>query len=231
MAGDDAQQQWEQELPIAPDFAKAFGARLRQVREGRQPPTTTEEIAQAAQDLGLSWHRTTVGQIEWGNRAVTAVELLLLPRIYVAPLQDLLPAETTWITGQTAVSHKLLRLLMTMTSDQFRTLGPQDLFRDGPDRWNTKAGRRRPEPRAMPDEVEVKAAGRLGTTPHLVADAARKIWGHGLSGERDRRLQERGQVLIGKRALQAARGHVTRALLKELEPAVRELEQRGSDGG
>lgn len=240
---------------MAPPFAEAFGARLREVREAKR--LTTDQVAGLARDLGLPWHRTTVGQIERGNRTVTAVELLLLPRIYAASLQELLPQGTTWLTDKTAVSRDVLWLATTMTSDEFGTPGAWGLLQNGPGRWSTAIGRKLqgmdvdqlgamvdvisealdghwpkgalPEHRATPDEAEIKAAGRLGTTPHYVAYAARRTWGQGLSGERDRRLQERGQVPTDKRALQAARGHVTRALLKELEPVIRDLEDHRDD--
>ncbi|WP_435120725.1 helix-turn-helix transcriptional regulator [Micromonospora tulbaghiae] len=254
MADDDVSERWQQELRMAPPFAEAFGARLREVREHGELRLTTDQVAGLARGLGLPWHRTTVGQIERGKRTITAVELLLLPQIYGAPLQELLPQETTWLTDQTAVSHEVLWLYMTMTGDQFRAPGSWGLFQDGPGRWSTELGRRtagmsvddlaamvnvvqaavdgqwpsgaRPEHRATPDEAESKAAARLDTTAQYVAYAARVTWGRGLSEERDRRLGERGPVPTDKRALQAARGHVTRALLKELEPVVRELEQQ-----
>ncbi|MEV1018144.1 helix-turn-helix transcriptional regulator [Micromonospora sp. NPDC049801] len=248
---DDVHERWQQELNLAPPFAQALGARLREVREGRQPPMTADQIAGAARFFGFPWHRTTVGQIERGRRVVTAAELLILPRIYAAPLRELLPQQTVWITDKTAVTSAALWRSIVDEAGRW--------WPDGPGGWSTEAGRdsaqmtaaeltalvnavqaatdgqwpqdARPEHRTTPDEAESKAAARLDTTPQYVAYAARMTWGRGLSDERDRRLGERGQPPTDKRALQAARGHVTRALLKELEPVIRELEAHRSDQG
>lgn len=238
---------WRQELETAPSFAVALGRRLREARESLGD--TTERAASRATKLGLSWHRTTVGQIENGKRAVSAVELLLLPMIYAKPLRDLLPEDTTWLTDEVAVhSDELWRL--AITGETWEEAGAGLFHRPG--RWHM-AYRETPEYRdtvvafvealldrpdpwpkgsiakyvAPPDEAETKAAKRLNTTPHFVAYAARRTWGHGLAEERDARVEQRGKSLTDRRALQAARGHATRALLRELEPVVRRLETRG----
>lgn len=63
-------------------------------------------------------------------------------------------------------------------------------------------------------DATVKAAKRLGVTTADVDAAARALWGQTLAGERDKRVQPvEGET---PRALQARRGHVTRALLDEL---------------
>jgi transcriptional regulator with XRE-family HTH domain len=252
--GDDKTEWWRKELAGASPFAEAFGARLREVREARQPSLTTEQVAATARDLGLPWHRTTVGQIERGKRVITAVELLLLPRIYMASLQELLPQGTVWLTDTTAVYAPALWRAAVLTADEFQAPGSWDYLRDAPGRWSTPRGRRLAdmdpvqvvraveavmegpwpkgsagEHRATPDEAEIKAAARLDTTPHYVAYAARRTWGRGLSAERDARLEERDGQPTNNRGLQAARGHVTRALLRELKPVVQELEQQRNE--
>ncbi len=58
------------------------------------------------------------------------------------------------------------------------------------------------------------------------SDTPQEIWSRGLAAERDRRLAETGGDVGTPRAQPARRGHITRALLDELRPAVEEI-QRG----
>ena len=60
-------------------------------------------------------------------------------------------------------------------------------------------------------EVEQRTATRLGVRPLLVSLAARRMWGHGVTAERDRRLE-------GQPAGRA--GAVTRTLTTELQSAL-----------
>lgn len=73
-----------------------------------------------------------------------------------------------------------------------------------------------PEPvETGPDEATAKAARRLGIQPEAADAAARRLWGRGLSAERDARLG----TATRSRADQARRGHVTRHLIEELRGA------------
>lgn len=217
-------------------FGVQLGERLQQVREEKE--ATREDIARKARFFGLPWHRPTVGQIEQGKRGVSAPELLLLPLVYGEPLRDLLPGdgEVTWLTDETAVRGDALRHSLDEEPEEPSLPGP----------WHFKsavrAGRRFIESQeklidtlpwgaktafvASPDEAETKAAKRLNTTPEYVAYTARELWGKGLAEERDARLAERPDAPTTPRAAQAARGHITRALLDDLEPAIREHEKR-----
>lgn len=229
----DARERWQQELADAPPFAEALGRNLAGARRERR--RTTEDIARAARHYGLTWHRTTVGQTESGKRTLTAAELFLLPAIYEEPLQALMPEGTTWITDEAAVWSGELR----------RTIAEKDHRpRFGPGKWALRnpmsveeaaevvaqVGREWPRDGLLkhmqdaPDEAESKAAKKLHTTPHYIAYTARELWGHGLAAERDARLADRPDAPTEGRALQAARGHVTRTLITEMEPRVREHE-------
>ena len=199
---------------------------------------TREDIARKARFFGLPWHRPTVGKIEQGKRWVSAAELLLLPLVYGVPLRDLLPGneEVTWLTDETAVRGSALRHSLDEEPEEPSLPGPwhfkgavrvggeiieaqKRLFEALP--WGAKAAYV-----ASPDEAETKAAKRLDTTPEYVAYTTRELWGRGLAEERDARLAERPDAPTGPRAIQAARGHITRTLLDELEPAIREHEKR-----
>ncbi|MGW1363516.1 hypothetical protein ACWCQP_39630 [Streptomyces chartreusis] len=237
----DAEELWAHMLDQAPSFSVALGQRLAEIRKDEK--RTTEQVAQQAQQLGLTWHRTTVGQTELGRRSLSAVELLLLPLLYGKPLRDLLPDETTWLTDATAVFPEELWGAIEGNWDR------PGAMRHGPGRWHLKnrpstddmieavaAWANRSAERwphgalakhvAPPDEAESKAAKKLGTTPHYVAYAARELWGRGLVAEREARLTERGDLPESPRALQAARGHITRTLIEELMPAIRDYEEK-----
>jgi transcriptional regulator with XRE-family HTH domain len=240
------QEQWAQLLAESQPFVAQLGRRLHQIRE--EAGLNREDIARRAKMFGLPWHRPTVGQIEQAKRGLTAAELLLLPLIYRVPLRDLLPGPDTavWLTDETAVyGPELLRVL-----DDGHVPGRDS--RVGPGGWHFQQvveglqgvgnalkrsledfpWRAQGEFIAPPDEAETKAAKRLNTSPQYVAYTARELWGRGLAEERDARLHERGDVPESPRALQAARGHITRALIAELEPAIRRYEElRGQPDG
>jgi hypothetical protein len=70
------------------------------------------------------------------------------------------------------------------------------------------------------NDAERKAARTLGVPASAIALAARRLWGRGLTAERDRRVDEQIGGDATPRTAQAHRGHVTRALLAELSPLV-----------
>jgi transcriptional regulator with XRE-family HTH domain len=221
---------------VGKPFGVQLGERLQRVREEKE--ATREDIARKARFFGLPWHRPTVGQIEQGKRGVSAPELLLLPLVYGMPLRDLLPGdeEVTWLTDETAVRGSALRHSLDEEPEEPSLPGPwhfkgaarvgreliesQKKFFDALP-WDAKVAFV-----ASPDEAETKAAKRLDTTPEYVAYTARELWGQGLAEERDSRLADRPDAPASPRAVQAARGHITRTLLGELGPAIREHEKR-----
>lgn len=245
---DDAQERWARELEEARPFGEVLGQRLQEVREEQK--RTAEDVAQDAQHYGLSWHRPTVRQIEQGKRSMSTAELMMLPLVYGVRLGDLIPEEeTVWLTPKVRVYGRELRRVLggdyiphpraQRAPGGWHVKGWSDLADEeitrGMLRWAAASAERNPWPtgatashvfQGRPDEAEAKAAKRLGTTPHYVAYAARETWGHGLAAEREARLHERGELPEEKRALQSARGHITRALLAELEPVVKAHEER-----
>src|SRR5712692_10565893 len=76
-------------------------------------------------------------------------------------------------------------------------------------------------------EAEQKAAGRLRVPAFAIALAARRRWQRSLTAERDRRVflqavaaaEEEAEGTQQPRTVQAVRGHLTRALLRELHQA------------
>ncbi|MFI1422752.1 helix-turn-helix transcriptional regulator [Streptomyces sp. NPDC020731] len=231
-------EEWAAELERAPTFGVALGRRLQELREAQE--LTAEQVAQTAQRLGLSWHRPTVGQIEKGKRGISGVELLLLPVIYGQPLRELLPEGAVWLTDEAAARRSSI-LANLNDPIQGANMAPGQWHLKGFDmdetmrqverlvvqtmaRWPAGAKRN-----PTPDEAEGKAAKRLDTTPEYVAYAARELWGRSLTEERDARLSDRATAPETPRALQSARGHITRGLLTELEPVIHQYEQHRID--
>lgn len=240
------EERWAQALVHAPAFGESIGRQLQRVREDKG--RTAEDVARTAQQLGLPWHRPTVGHIERGRRALSAVELIMLPLIYGCPLGELLPEGTVWLTSKLGVYDKeVRRVLGGDYNPRYRALhlpggwhlkgvSDKSAEEDAEElaRAVVRMTARSPWPpnalahhvQERPDDAETKAAKRLGTTPHYVAYAARETWGHGLAAEREARLRERGDLPEGKRALQSARGHITRTLIAELAPVIKEYGER-----
>ena len=74
-------------------------------------------------------------------------------------------------------------------------------------------------------EAEQKAAKKLGVSADAVLAAALTLWGKTLTDERDARAEKQITDEASPRRLQAMRGHVTRDLLDELRPVLKEKEE------
>ena len=69
-----------------------------------------------------------------------------------------------------------------------------------------------------------KAARKLGVRPLVLSAAAQGQYGRSFTAERDARVAEQAPADAPPRSLQALRGHVTRAMLAELAPALEQKE-------
>jgi hypothetical protein len=67
-------------------------------------------------------------------------------------------------------------------------------------------------------EAERHAAARLGWPVEDVVAVSHRLWGHGLSAERDARTETRSRA-VPKNSRTGIRAHATRALLDELRAA------------
>jgi transcriptional regulator with XRE-family HTH domain len=172
-----------------------------------------EDVAGAAKLHGLEWSRSTVNALERGARELALEEFLVLPEVLWLALGgvrltygDLLPP-----TGEVRVGDAAL------TRDQVAMVFSGELL----------GGVRLPEqtPAPLRDlDAERRTAERLGVTEDELTEAAYRRWGRGLTAERDHRLAGLGDA--PPRTVQARRGHITRRLLEELRPVLRE----GRDG-
>jgi len=72
-------------------------------------------------------------------------------------------------------------------------------------------------------DAEIKVARKLGVTPLAVAIAAQKLWSMSLTLERDTRILVKPEIIGTPQRMQAKRGHMTRQLVKELEPVLEKV--------
>lgn len=196
---------------------EVVGARVRVLREatGR----SQDDLAHAAQRAGLDWTRASVASLETGRRGLSAEELLLLPLAFV------------FLDGE---GHTLAELLEDAPETIVRPNGAQagtgflrrmldggNYAEAGVFERELAAGSGRPDDEQMISymaarEAERHVADALGTDAETVAETAYRLWGRGLTEERERRLGERADEDASPRSLQAIRGHVTRELIEEL---------------
>jgi transcriptional regulator with XRE-family HTH domain len=195
--------------------AEVVGRAMQRLREesGRRQ----EDVAAAARALGLKWNQATVAAFEGGRRTVTADLLLALPAIYSRVLGR--EFRLRELFSEPVVVAPELHLL------------PQQVEQALSDSWPRVFITFRQD---VPGEAERKAARKFGVSVNEVMAAARRVWGHGLTYERDELLGlqdsewlEEG-VTVSKRTAQAVRGHITRTLLAELE---QELQRQQPEEG
>lgn len=213
--------------------------RLKQLR--RERGWSQDDFASHARQKGLPWSRGVVLAIEQKRRQINVGELLLLPFVFWMELPDIFRGgDRLAITELTTASpDSVAQYLRTGLSDfppkgfslpvlkaqQKRAVLASLVERqiDYNRLWPGASGANivQAEEAAL-GTAEQKAAAKLGAHPIEVSLVAHALWGHSLSQERDRRLSEQLKKPAGvsPRSRQALRGHITRSLLKELEPKI-----------
>lgn len=230
-----------------PGLASAIGQRLRALRD--EHGVTADTLAMQARRLGLGWQRSTVGTIEAGRRRLTGEELLLLPLLLsmalpvTVTLRDLLDRDIA-LTGDLVMTPGGFRQLLDeraslyggyrLTSQRPAAAGDDaqssvELWRRIERLWPDVHGgsrldlaRLRAVERAAVGEAEQKAARTLECSALDVSAVAHRLWGRGLTEERDRRVAALGHLDDPPAAVRVRRGHVTRALVDELAVALAE---------
>ncbi len=185
-------------VPYMDGLDEAVARRLRELLQERG--LRHEDLARGMTDLGFRWTGNRVTQVVTGRRPMSLLEVAGVCCVLHTAVEDLL-------LGATGVVD--LPGGSVDVDDVRQALG-------GGHAWAARRATFRDVRDALADHAEatVKAARRLEVTPAEVDEAARALWGQVLAGERDRRV---GSVEgESPRALQARRGHVTRALLDEL---------------
>lgn len=226
--------------------AQAAAERLRDLREAAG--ATQHDLASAARRWGLDWTRATVANTEAGRREFGLIEAAVLTQAFRVDLgldvevADLVPSDGWIDVGNGRVRSRALRAALSGQADDAAPGDYEERWRaarkaaeDGAVGRALRAGASQAEAmlEVWPDatqaqliaaeedaygDAEQKAARSLGVAPVVLSTAAHRLWGRGLTEERDRRAAEAAEDDATRRQLQAIRGHITRTLLEELRP-------------
>lgn len=188
-----------------------------------------EDVAMAARWVGLMWSSVTVTQVESGSRQLSLDEVLLLPLVLRCSLKDLLRTEKDndpiQLGYNTILEASTVRELVTEKGPK---LSPEEIpmlprLEAALDTKIMGAVRLALLEETLLSyllvregargEAERKAAQTLKISAPLVTAYALRLWGRSLTEERDGRAVE--HIVKGKE-LRAVRGHITRALLREI---------------
>lgn len=196
-------------------FRELLAHRVRARR--RELRLTQDEVARRAWANGSAWMtRGAVGAIERGTADLDLPQLAILVRVLETDLSTLVGsrAKVFLDKGVTIEVDDLVSQVFGRPTDwDFRSDGSGRVARV---RHGSVVGYVR-----VIGVAEQKAASKLGVSPEEVADAAGSLWGRSLAEERDARLGTLAPEGASARTIQALRGHITRKLLQELEPALK----------
>ncbi|WP_133057051.1 hypothetical protein [Frankia sp. KB5] len=191
------------------------------------------DVALAARRHGLPWKQSSIATLEAGQRDLSAAELAILPlalaeafgrRVTLADLID--PDEEVRLTSRvTGSGRSVLNVYGAKNVGVFMVGGVGTLASgnvgtiyggivEGPKGSMAVFG-------MVPTEAEVKAARKLKVPPLLVAETAHNLWRCSLTERRDQMVAERTDAGTDPDRLRALRGRVTRALVNEVEQAIR----------
>lgn len=239
----------------AKGLGQLLGERLKELRDEREQ--TQDDIARRARQVGLRWSPATVEAFETGQRrTVSLEELLLLSYAFrVEPGEWFIGTGWAELSPDAMASLGVIRAMLAgsptdswiriserlwdlpkfqnapgVLGIQFERLNERiDLAKRylGPD-VSTETAIKAVE--AAAGEVEVKAAYKFQVEPLQVSLEAFKNWGRGLTQERDRRFGEIARQ-VSFRSLHASRGYITRSLLRELAPKLKQKKLKPHFGG
>jgi hypothetical protein len=170
---------------------ETLGQRFKAMRE--RQGLRQDDVAVAARNLGLPWTSATIAAIELDRREVSLDEFVVLRGRPIGDeeLQNVFAWAARPNWGVRRDGRRHVVITAGLSEDVSAGLG-----------------------------AEVKAARRLGVEPNTLSVAARRLWGRGLSEERDRLVQNRATADMSPRTVQALRGHITRELLNQLGDAL-----------
>jgi transcriptional regulator with XRE-family HTH domain len=193
----------------SPTLDQAVGAALRAWRRGKG--WTQDDAAEYLRTRGLPWSRAALAAAELGTKTFDLAEFVVLCHALGRPPAKWFDGDG-WLELRPGVLPRISADGLRSTfggARAFRSVNPSELVRTDLDAFAAR-------------EAEQKAARLLGVGAEDLARAASRLWGHGLVEERER-LVHKHPVTAGAsaRKLQAARGVITRQLLKELTAALR----------
>lgn len=188
-----------------------------------------EDVAMAARWVGLMWSSITVTQIESGSRQLSLDEVLLLPLVLRCSLKDLLDTanddDPIQLGYNTILEAATVRRLVAekgpqLSADEIPMLPGLEYPLDPKITSAVRKGSLEETllsyllvREGARGEAERKAAQTMRITAALITAYALSLWGRSLTEERDGRAVEH---LIKGKELRAVRGHITRALLREI---------------
>lgn len=201
---------------------------MRRIR--RERGVLQEDVAMAARWVGVMWSSTTVAQIESGTRQLSLDEFLLLPLILRCKISDLIavadenqPVKLGFntILDPEAVAELVSPKGPQLRDDQIPMLPGLEEKLDKKIRDAIEFSGLEPTllsylkvREGARGEAERKAAQAMKRPAVEITALAIRLWSRSLTEERDARAEE--QTSAGKE-MRAVRGHITRALLQEIE--------------
>jgi transcriptional regulator with XRE-family HTH domain len=208
-------------MPTRASLSQVVGFRFQRIRD--KFGIRQDDIATAAQQLGLSWGRSSVAALEQGKRRLSAEELLLLPYVLDAAVRRGNPdAEVALEVSLGELLEPGRKEVLALT-DAFGLTAKQVVSWLGEATPDVVPWERKPDVPEAERQAARALTATLGATVTVeaVQEAARRLWVCTLAEERDRRVAETTEGTLSARSLQARRALVTRALLAELAPVVK----------
>ena len=220
---------------------EVIGENLRRIREDEG--WSQDDLARRARAKGLPWSRSSVAAVEAGTKTLDLSEVLLLRLAVSGNFDQLLAGKGFVVLGRGArIPLGGVRSLLADQDDQVRIkvdIQTPDLANlsstaevvAGFQSLKRRVAKLAPgasakdlmsAERAASGEAEQKAARKLSVSAVDLAVAAFGLWGRSLTEERDGRVKDWPKPPQTPRAVTAVRGHVTRQLLAELEPILKE---------
>lgn len=198
-------------MAVIGPISRLVGVRVAHLRT--RVGARQEDVAQAAQQLGLAWTTSVVTQIETGRRNVSIEELMLLPTVlYRVGVPRLSFAELV----ASAVPVALTERVTVEPSDIRETIRGRSAPHLAPAFAAFVGG----ESDVLVDEATRKIALALGVNPVQVHEASLRLWGCSLAEKRDAELAAVISGGASRDTIRAKRGHITRRLLPQLRMSV-----------
>ena len=227
-------------MNAAKPLREVIGDGVRRLREASGK--TQEDVSRAARSIGLAWPPSKIAALERGEKSISPEEMFLLPPMLEMAFdrevsyRDLFTSDVT-VTLSPKMKVQASELRAVFSSDQTLDFLPtrQELAADA--MAGLESFRRKLQPitarlkaldlptsfmelqvagRAAQGLAEERAARKIGEQKIVVAAIALKLWGRGLTEERDARLAESLPNDAPPATVQAKRGRITRDLVAEI---------------
>lgn len=199
-------------VPNVDELDAELASRLRAMLDERG--MRREDLARGMVGLGFRWTGNTVTQVVTGRRGLSLLELAGVCEVLGQPLPGLVDPDAQFQlpSGDTIGVAPVLLALAMRTGDWTKLMATKSRIRGEQAAVERLLG-------LLNEEATFTAAQRLGVMPGDVDEAAEQLWGHSFTTERDNRVgdpPEGSDTANSRRALQARRGHASRAMIEEL---------------